>query len=137
MKKVTFLSRKQAVALTPPPGSVIISVHDRSESPAPLQDGWAARLTLEFHDTDGLSLGLTAFDSGMAAQVWAFAQEHEGSPDLFVHCEMGVSRSAAIALAVALRYNVPCYREATEVTPASHPWLNKQVFRLLQDQVAP
>lgn len=128
MNHVTFISREQAQRLVPPAGAVIISVHDKSEAPAQLQNGWAGRLTLEFHDTDGRSLGLTAFSAAMAAQVWQFVDSHLEAPELFVHCQMGVSRSAAIAMAIALPLAVPCYCNDRAVTPSSHPWLNKQVY---------
>lgn len=49
---VVVCSRLTAEGVIPPPGAVVISITNPSQSPARLQDGWAAVLRLKFHDTE-------------------------------------------------------------------------------------
>lgn len=132
MKKVTFLSRVAAQNLVPPKDAVIISIHDCSQSAAFLKEGWLDRLTLEFHDTDGTAMGLTVFNEAMSKQVWDFLEQHKKTcSELFVHCQMGESRSGAVALVAAETYNVPCFKGSMPATWQNHTIYNRKVYREL------
>jgi predicted protein tyrosine phosphatase len=131
MKCVRFLPRQVAARYKPLPGSALISIHDCSESPLSPQDGWAGILTLRFHDTDGQTLGLEVFNAQQARAILDFAQENAGCEELVVHCQMGHSRSAAVAIYLAEKYRAPCFKESRPVTWESWTVYNKQVYRQL------
>lgn len=131
MDAIRFLPRVVAGAYQPAAGSVLISIHDLSEPPLLPQPGWAAVLYQRFHDTDGGQQGLELFSDEQARQVLAFAAQHEQAPELVVHCQMGQSRSAAVALYLAERYGVPCFKEHTPVTWQNWKIYNRFVYRRL------
>lgn len=136
LDRVIFLSRSQACAMQPLRGFIIISIHDAKESPAPLKPDWSARLTLTFEDTSNPGSGLRCFDRAMAAQVLDFVQEHRGSQrELYVHCRMGVSRSAALALALSEIHGLRCFKHGLGPVQTAH-WshYNPFVYRTLHDE---
>lgn len=136
MKKVTYISRSRAQSTLPPENSVIISLHDASEDPASLLDGWKDRLTLCFHDADEGTLGLTLFNQDMAKQILKFVQEHSSSAEeLVVHCQMGVSRSAAVAMFLSEVLEIPCYMGDLRVSFATYKNYNKLVYRTLYNEL--
>ena len=89
------------------------------------------QLTLQFHDIDMTMLGYVEPDFDHIQQAIAFAREIDGP--LLVHCRAGVSRSTAIALAIAAdRLGTGCEQMACEwliqVRPQAQP--NKLVVFL-------
>lgn len=131
MNAIRFLPRVAAGAYRPQAGSVLISIHDISEPPLQPQPGWAAVHYQRFHDTDGGQAGLELFSAEQARAILAFAAEHAQAPELVVHCQMGQSRSAAVALYLAERYGVPCFKEHTLVTWQNWKVYNRFVYRRL------
>ena len=132
MHQIRFVPRKMAAAHTPVPGAVLISIHDRSEPPLTPLEGWADVLTLRFHDTDGSQMGLEVFSDAQAREVLQFVDAHRDCPEVVVHCQMGQSRSAAIALYLSEKYRSPCFKEQSPVTKASWLFYNRLVyFRML------
>lgn len=113
MNKVTFFSKADAEKyLTPtnvisigPKGSVanFICQHKRV-------------LTLEFDDVIGFvgSNDFDVFDITMANRIVDFVQKCQGE-DILVHCEAGMSRSAAVADFISVTYGYtldlspPCF----------------------------
>ncbi len=134
--RVTFMSRAQARALRPMAGSAIISINSVSETIAELQPGWAARLTLVFDDSDDRRSGLRCFTLDMARQVLDFMREQQSAQKfLYVHCTMGSSRSAAVAIALSEVFNLACFKEGVGRTNASRwPHYNRLVYRMLIDE---
>ena len=65
----------------------------------PFRTNLVPQLVLQFHDIDMTMLGYVEPESEHVQQALAFAREIDGP--LLVHCRAGVSRSAAIALAIA------------------------------------
>ena len=93
------------------------------------------QLTLQFHDIDMTMLGYVEPDVDHVQQAIAFAREIDGP--LLVHCRAGVSRSTAIALAIAAdRFGAGSERIACQwliqICPQAQP--NKLVV-FLSDQV--
>lgn len=134
MNKITFLPRYQAEQYRPESGASLISIYDRSEARLEPGPGWADVLYLRFHDTDGRIMGLEQFTLEHAQQVCQFAESHKDLNELVVHCAMGRSRSAAVALFLAEKYHVPCFRGVTEPVPATWlnwPYFNRQVHTQL------
>lgn len=145
---VSFFPRAVIDTRRPPMGSnpqerVLISIHDRSIGPATLdENAWADVLRLQFDDRDVGDGEL--FASHHAQAVDAFVQKHAHVPHMVVHCTMGVSRSAAVALAIAqwppgrrlYQQTRPVYNVFREV-----PNYNRHVYRTLlstwEEKMAP
>jgi len=139
MMQVQFCGRKEAEARTPDPGWTVISITDPGGEAA-LQNGWFEVLRLQFHDIDPdkiLNPFLRAdvvkakppMTPKQAAVVVAFVRrmmrsEVEG---ILVHCEQGVSRSAATAQWIVDRYGLLGFGSLTRL-------MNRWVYGLL-DQV--
>lgn len=117
MALVNFVSRQQAEAFTPGNGGFfcLISIADPDVRPT-LRPGWRQRLELRFHDLEG---GPEDYEYRMPYAVFP-AQDHcdrildfgrsalTRGENVLVHCEAGVSRSGAAALALeALGFELP------------------------------
>jgi len=98
--KADVYSRKQACALQPIEGSVIISI-SYPEEDAVLQEGWEAVLRLRYHEAtrrcDTLSKDPIIFSKYMAEVIDSFVQEHKDK-NFVIHCHSGQRRSVAIAM---------------------------------------
>lgn len=134
LNRICFISRQAAESLVPPPNSVIVSIHDRSEQPVRLHAGWFDRLTLSFHDRGNDLLGLVPFTPELARQCIDFFEQHVQLRDaIFVQCHLGQSRSAAIALFFAEEAGVPCFKGEDRVRTADYPLYNRAVYALLRE----
>lgn len=133
MHNVTFLSRALAAKHTPVEGSVLISIHDKSEPQFVPGDGWTDVLYLSFHDMDVDTLGLDMFSVDQARQILDFADRHQRSPQIVVHCQMGQSRSGAVAMFLSEKYGVPCFKQTTPVSYLNYKIYNKLVYRVLHN----
>lgn len=131
MNRISFLPRNVAEKYNPAPGSVLISIHDLSDPPMLAQPGWQEVLVLRFHDTDGQQSGLEVFAPEHARSILAFAERHKDASELVVHCQMGYSRSAAVAIYLAEKYGVPCFKEQRPVCWENWKVYNKLVYRAL------
>ena len=133
-RRVQFFSR-QVIEGMPhgDPRTALISITDPGD-PARLPEGWAAVLRLEFDDIvppfpilirDGNQhRDLAPFDASMATQVLEFV----GAvlPDvnrIIVHCNAGISRSAAVARFLADYYGYRLHDKAE--------WANRHVLSVL------
>ena len=100
--KVDVYSRKQACALEPIEGTVVISI-SYPEEDAVLQEGWEAVLRLRFHEAsrrcDTHTKNPVLFDESMSEQVDQFVQAHKDK-NFVVHCHSGQNRAVAIAAQV-------------------------------------
>ncbi len=132
MDRIRFLPRRVAEQYAPPSNSVLISIHDRSEPPIVARPGWREVLVLRFHDTDGQQIGLEVFTREQALAILSFAEHHKDCEELVVHCQMGQSRSAAVAIYLSEKYGVQCFKEQRPVNWESWKVYNKFVYRQLQ-----
>lgn len=57
-------------------------------------------LWMAFDDADHLIEGMVIFTMPMAKQIWDFVESLEGIDTLVIHCNMGFSRSPAVAAAI-------------------------------------
>jgi predicted protein tyrosine phosphatase len=128
INKVFFTSRKLAESLAGNPYMAVISITDPTTPEARLDPLFRHVLRLSFFDAvpadefQPLLPGL--FNRDMARRIDAFAQEIHQAPfamSMMVHCEYGVSRSAAVALFVASLADAPL--EAREFTYEANPWV--------------
>ena len=108
IRQVNFVSREHAESLTGNPGMAVISITDPGTPDANLCAEFKDVLRLSFYDAQPADEYLPApmpgmFDHLMARQIGNFVQELRSDPNdisVMVHCEYGVSRSAAVALFV-------------------------------------
>lgn len=100
INRIFFLPRDVAERIDPVDGWAIISISDPGDG-ADLKPGWKWRLNLNFDDIEKFISGYVSFSYGQAEEVINFLAKISASTDvgtLFVHCEAGISRSAAVAL---------------------------------------
>lgn len=96
MKKVTFVSRNVVKSFVQPTN--VISIRCSDDTPVDFAVKHNLLLELAFDDVDGMMMEyahLTYFNESMAEQIIAFVKATDG--DILVHCQAGVSRSAAVA----------------------------------------
>lgn len=117
---------------------VIISITGPVGVPSPLggtsskaklqEQAFKAILRLEFHDANPSKFAhdskLVLFDEKMAFKIMRFLKEHEESvSQAIVHCEAGVSRSAAVSKFIAQIYSLEF--------PEGYSVYNRHVFEVL------
>ena len=86
----------------------------------PFRTDVVPQLVLQFHDIDMTMLGYVEPEPEHVQQALTFAQEIDGP--LLVHCRAGVSRSTAIALAIAaVRLGAGNERQACEWLQQTYP----------------
>lgn len=125
--RVFFTSRQLAESLAGNPYMAVISITDPGTPPARLDPLFRHVLRLSFHDAvpaDDFIPAPGLFDRTMARTVTAFIDELQAAPfklSLMVHCEFGVSRSAAVALFAATRCGAPL--NAREFAYEANAWV--------------
>lgn len=136
ISKVYFASRELAESLTGKPSIAVISITDPGTPEANLHAHFEHVLRLAFYDAEPADEYLPApipglFDYPMARQIATFVQERHKSTDevsMLVHCEYGVSRSAAVALFVEAYSGAPLI--SREFTGEANQWVVDQLSHL-------
>lgn len=142
MKNTNFVSKSQAQLFNEPLHSarrVLISIttppvpdsFSRFCAPAMLQaDTWKDVLRLEFDDADPSHMNSVQatqyrlFNEEDAIKILTFLKKHQDDTvDAIVHCEAGISRSAAVSKFIAHIYALPF--------PENYSIYNKHVFSTL------
>jgi predicted protein tyrosine phosphatase len=129
IKHVLFASRELAESLAGNPYMAVISITDPGSPAARLDPLFRHVLRLSFFDAVPADEYLPApmpgmFDHHMAAQISEFVHTLHVAPfeiSTMVHCEFGVSRSAAVALFVAALTGAPL--AAREFTHDANQWV--------------
>ena len=133
INRVQFTSRRQAELLPGNPSTAVISITDPGTPEANLCTDFKDVLRLSFYDAvpadeyQPAPKGL--FDHLIARQVGSFVHKLRDDPadiSVMVHCEYGVSRSAAVALFVEAYAKAPL--AAREFAYDANQWV---VDRLL------
>lgn len=134
ISRVQYTSRKLAEQLRGSPYMAVISITDPTTPEAKLDPLFRHVLRLAFFDAVPADEYLPAcpglFDHRMAAQISAFIGELHAAPfeiSLMVHCEYGVSRSAAVALFAEALTGAPL--EAREFTYEANQWVLDQLLQ--------
>jgi predicted protein tyrosine phosphatase len=135
LRATKFLSRHEAKMANQPilfhAAIISIEIPDEEEVLI-LSPPFNRVLNLKFHDVDpqGCSdewcMNYTTFGEEHAAKVFAFAEEcnlNSEIDELWVHCDAGISRSAAVAKYIASVYNL--------YFPETYMIYNKHVFSTL------
>jgi predicted protein tyrosine phosphatase len=113
LRRVLFVSQRQAEGMCPPLATALISITDPKRPLAAVGQGWASILRVSFDDVDpvtfpGQDKHLKAITSEQVAEIASFAaRQARTCQRLVVHCRHGVSRSAAVAKAVAETAGTP------------------------------
>ena len=134
INNVHFVSREHAESLAGSPSTAVISITDPGTPDANLCAEFKDVLRLSFYDAVPAEEYLPApmpglFDHVMARQIGNFVHELRDDPSdisVMVHCEYGVSRSAAVALFVEAYAEAPL--TAREFAYDANQWV---VDRLL------
>lgn len=129
MNHIKFMSRMDAMFYQPKTKAVLISIHDESETELQPNGKFEDILWLKFHDTDSRDGVLTAFSDEHAKWICSFLKKHKDIDEVVVHCTMGVSRSAAVAIFLSEYNGVQCYRNDLKVDYSSWPRYNRLVYR--------
>jgi predicted protein tyrosine phosphatase len=132
ISQVQYTSRKLAEQLRGSPYMAVISITDPTTPEAKLDPLFRHVLRLAFFDAvpaDEYQPSIPGlFDRDMAAQISAFIAELHAAPfeiTLMVHCEYGVSRSAAVALFAEALTGAPL--DAREFTYEANQWVIDQL----------
>lgn len=133
LKNVVFTGRDQAEASIGWPHWAVISI--TAEQPAALKEGWHSILRLEFDDIDVVGDFDTPkpyilFNDTHANRIIEFAEavsESHKVEGILVHCQAGISRSAAVAKWISEKYQLP-FAE-------SYALYNKHVYRVLREEM--
>lgn len=127
IKGVTFTSREIAEEMMPSPDVGIISISDPDSRIVALRPGWGAVLRLRFHDLTHQWQNYVLMSADQAIDVLEWLHEHETRlSGIVVHCEAGISRSAAVAKFLCERYSLP-------VDEGDVRFHNTHVYELLSD----
>lgn len=111
LNKVVFLGRGVCETIGPWPDWAVISVTDPISAfgEARLKNGWHDVLRLEFHDAEAADAdSFVLMTQKDALTIVKFVREVAPAVEgVVVHCNSGISRSAAIAKWVADEYRIP------------------------------
>jgi predicted protein tyrosine phosphatase len=135
--RVEFRSREEAEDSRPDFSAAVISISDPGSRPVDLKPGWHDVLSIQFHDIDmckayGAHLRadiLKRYSPAMmehAETIASFVRrvKAEGVERIMVHCEAGISRSAAVAKWIADTYHLTPLGPAVKLH-------NRHVYKLL------
>ncbi|PKO88012.1 MAG: hypothetical protein CVU18_08840 [Betaproteobacteria bacterium HGW-Betaproteobacteria-12] len=135
ISQVFYTSRKLAESLAGNPYMAVISITDPTTPEARLDPMFRHVLRLSFFDAlpaDEFMPPLPGlFDLAMARQIDAFVGELQAAPfqlSVMVHCEYGVSRSAAVALFIAALTGAPL--AAREFAYEANQWVIDRLQQL-------
>ena len=128
ISQVRFTSRQLAESLAGNPYMAVISITDPGTPEAKLDPLFHHVLRLSFFDALPADEYLPPlpglFDRATAKRIGQFVEELHAAPfelSVMVHCEYGISRSAAVALFVEAYSGAPL--EAREFTYEANPWV--------------
>ncbi|GAB1394889.1 hypothetical protein MASR1M60_30530 [Rhodocyclaceae bacterium] len=113
IKSIEYLSLKEALEFQPKDSTIAISILSPGRAQVALHPGINPVLRLYFEDTmgkEGASPAPGIFNTNQAREILHFVRHHRDTPEpchLLVHCEAGISRSAAVAVFAASECNIP------------------------------
>ena len=130
--KFIVLSRRVIREYTATRKHIVISITDpeREYLKLPDVDSRVELLRFKFHDMDRPIEGYKLFTQEQAKTIWNFFQRYEPQIETVVcHCEAGISRSAAVAAALAKVSG----RDDSAFFKHYHP--NRLVYRTILEKV--
>lgn len=134
LERVTFVPRHVIETMPGRPDAGLVTFHDPGNRPHQAQPGWAGHASFSFSDADAPAEGKLLLGPMKAYSVLAFVQSGVSDwRELFISCELGMSRSAAAALLFSELYGVPCFADTMPVDALSYRVYNRLVYRRLHD----
>lgn len=135
IREISFISRERAESLPGGPDTAIISITDPGTPPAKLASSFRKVLRLSFLDAipadDYIPMPFPGlFESGMAQEICEFIDALQADPETLhcvVHCEFGISRSAAVALFIEAYTLAPL--NAKEFACNANEWVASTLAR--------
>ncbi len=138
--RLKFTSREGAEDAPSDMCGAVISISDPGSEPVRLAPGWFSVHSVQFHDIDlekPINAHLRAeilkwkkpLTEDQAGELVAYIHRimaTKGVTQLLVHCEAGISRSAAVAKWIADTYHLPSLGPATKLH-------NRHVYKLLRE----
>lgn len=136
IRQIAFTSRQHAEALAGSPRMAVISITDPGTPEARLDPRFGHVLRLAFFDAVPADEYLPAplpglFSHAMAKTIGDFVEALQQASEeisVIVHCEFGVSRSAAVALFVEAYSGAPL--QAREYTHEANLWVIERLTQL-------
>src|SRR3954468_20088676 len=129
--ELVVLSREDVEQYEPSSREICISISDPGAAPAGLSPSFAAVLRLQFDDVaERGDPADVLFAEQHAREIIAFIDEWPDVDRIVLHCNMGVSRSPAVALGLC-----DLHGWATAELERSHPGWNRLVRGILADCV--
>lgn len=128
---ILVLSRGLAEKYTSDQPYAMISIGNACDiGEVPLQDDLLRRklLRLKFTDDDAPSKHGTSFEVDQATEILEFIRHLEDCTIIVCHCEMGMSRSAAVAAAISHILNRDDEFFFKQYTP--NMWVYRQILNL-------
>ena len=108
IREVDFMSQARAEYFKPMKREAIISITGSCHPRANLRKGWSRVLRLVFDDVERPGFGAIPFDTYHAEVILIWLDAVVGKVDkVFVHCQAGRRRSAAVAKFIAEKYDLP------------------------------
>ncbi|MFL5499653.1 MAG: hypothetical protein ACJ79Q_00300 [Gemmatimonadaceae bacterium] len=127
--EIIVLSRDDAESYEPRGREICISIFDPDAEPARVSPRFASVLRLSFDDI--IELGESTdilFARDHAAAIGGFIDDWPAVDRIVIHCNMGVSRSPAVALGLCDRHGW-----ATAKIERSHPGWNRLVRAVMRE----
>jgi predicted protein tyrosine phosphatase len=130
---LVVLSREDAESYEPGPNEICISISDPQAEPADISPRFAAVLRLQFDDITerGVESDIL-FAADHARAITDFVDLWPDAERVVVHCNMGVSRSPAVALGLC-----DARGWATAALERSHPGWNRLVRSTMHHAATP
>jgi len=131
---IRFFNRESAQKWVAVPDEALVSIYGKGEEKPSMEHEWDFLLSLQFDDADESKEDRLLFTLDQAKQIVEFVKnaEEDGAEYLFVHCKGGISRSAAVAMALGEYYNVKVFM-GYRLLPESYSQYNKFVYRKVRE----
>lgn len=123
IKSLEYLSLDEALEFKPQIPTIAISILSPGRAQAVLHPEIDPVLRLYFEDTtgkEGTTSGPGIFSTDHAREILDFIHHHRDKPTpyhLLVHCEAGISRSAAVAVFAASECSIPLTGQLAFLNP--------------------
>jgi predicted protein tyrosine phosphatase len=125
---LVVLPRVIAEQYTPDKKSLRISISDPGfRASLPEAPHILETLYLEFHDKTRPKDGVVLFSEKHAESIYDFIDRHEGYSEIIIHCAAGMSRSPAIAWALAEFFG----STTAEFFYTANYWPNQHIYTLM------
>jgi len=121
IQRVNFINRGSMQNMHPLPNWAAVSISEQVETK--LKQGWYSIHRAFFHDVDPMVNKTDEphilMNAAHAEDIVAFVESVAPHIDImFVNCQGGISRSAAVAKWIAERFNLPFDQHYAQVQPA-------------------